>query len=184
MMVENCKGYIYYRCGSRYKMMGSCGAPMVRADQLEAWSWAQITAVLEHPDIVRAELERMAGAGPDPAVNAERDAAASALAKIDGRAKRLLALYAESDDINLPVEAVREQLATIEAERKAVAARLDAAERALAEGTRRRVAFSTVDAALTQVRSNLGTLDFSGRRKAVEALVETVRILLHGAWKW
>src|SRR5215213_9715457 len=64
MMVENCKGYIYYRCGSRYKMIGSCGAPMVRADMLEAWTWEQITAVLEHPDVVRAELERLAGANP------------------------------------------------------------------------------------------------------------------------
>ena len=93
MMVEICKGYVYYRCGSRYKMMGSCGAPMVRADKLEAWTWEQITAVLEHPETVRAELERMAGAGPDPALSAERDAAASALAKIDVQARRLLALY-------------------------------------------------------------------------------------------
>ena len=72
------------------------------------------------------------------------------------------------------MEAVKAQLGTIETERKAAAARLDAAERALAEGARRRVAFSSVDAALAQVSANLGTLDFAGRRKAVEALVETV----------
>jgi hypothetical protein len=141
---------------------------------LEAWTWEQITAVLEHPETVRAELERMAGAGPDPALSAERDAAAKALAKIDVQARRLVSLFAESDESSLPMEAVRAQLGTIEVDRKAVATRLDAAERALTEGTQRRVAFSSVDAALAQVSANLGTLDFTGRRKAVEALVETV----------
>jgi hypothetical protein len=173
-MVENCKGHIYYRCGSRYKMMGSCGGPMVRADKLEDWAWNQITAVLENPETVRAELERMSGVGPDPALQTERDAAASGLVKLDLQARRLLALYAESDESSLPMDAVKAQLGAMETERKAMAARLDAAERALADGAQRKVAFSSVDAALAQVSANLDTLNFAGRRNAVEALVETV----------
>src|SRR5829696_3472159 len=98
MLVEISKGYVYYRCGSRYRIAGSCGAPLVRADKLEAWSWEQITAVLEHPEIVQGELERIGSAGPDPALTVEREAAASALAKADSQAQRLMALYTASDE--------------------------------------------------------------------------------------
>ncbi|MCD6057829.1 MAG: Resolvase domain protein, partial [Thermomicrobiales bacterium] len=174
MLVEVSKGHVYYRCASRYRLAGSCGAPMVRADVLEAWTWEQITAVLEHPEIVRAELERIGTAGPDPALNAERDAAARALAKADAQAKRLLALYTASDEVSLPMDAVKAQLGQIEAERKAAAARLDAAERALATGAQRQAVYSSIDAALAKVSATLDTLDFHGRRKAVEALVESV----------
>ena len=36
------------------------------------------------------------------------------------------------------------------------------------------VVYSSIDAALAQVSATLDTLDFPGRRKAVEALVESV----------
>jgi hypothetical protein len=160
---------------SRHRFVGSCGAPiMIRADKPEEWSWEQIAAVLKHPETVRAELERLASIGPDPDLNAERDAAASALAKIDIRARRLLALYAVCDETSLLMDAMKAQLGTIEAERRGAAARLDTAERALADGVRSRVAFCSVHAALARVSGNLDTLDFAGRRKAVAALVESV----------
>ncbi len=147
---------------------------MVRAEVLEVWSWEQITAVLEHPEIVRAELERIVSTEPDPALNPECEATASALTKADSQTKRRLALYTASDEASLPMDAVKAQLGQIEAERKAAAALLDAAERAVTDGAQRQVAYSSIDATLAQVSVNLDTLDFSGRRKAVEALVETV----------
>jgi hypothetical protein len=146
---------------------------MVRAEVLEVWSWEQITAVLEHSEIVRAELQRIGSAEPDPALNAECEATASALTKADSQTKRRLTLYTASDEASLPMDAVKAQLGQIEAERKAAAAVLDA-ERAVTDGAQRQVAYSSIDAALAQVSANLDTLDFSGRRKAVEALVETV----------
>jgi hypothetical protein len=105
----------------------------------------------------------------------ERDAAADPLARIEYRANRILALYAAGDEESLPVETVKSQLSTIEAERKVAATRLDAAERALAESARRRIDLvGSIDSALARVSQNVKTLDFAGRRMAVEALVGSV----------
>ncbi|MFT4040716.1 MAG: recombinase family protein, partial [Thermomicrobiales bacterium] len=75
MIVEKCKQYVYYRCGSRGSLDGACGAPMVRADKLEAWAWMELSDFLDHPQNVMQMLREAAEASPDIALRAEQDAA-------------------------------------------------------------------------------------------------------------
>lgn len=52
----------YYRClgtdGWRYPDGARCDNPPLRADQIDAMVWSQLTRLLEDPDLIRREIER------------------------------------------------------------------------------------------------------------------------------
>jgi site-specific DNA recombinase len=173
MVVEHVKGHVYYRCGSRHTLKGTCGAPMVRADKLEAWAWQRLSDMLDHPQNVMKMLKDAVASSPNTALHAERDAAVAALKKLDAKAAKLLDLLT-SDDEALPMDVVASKLKAVQIERKAAAARADAAVAALASGEQQHVSVASFGKVLDQVKARLRNAGFDEQRLAVEALVEDV----------
>ncbi|MFT4038840.1 MAG: hypothetical protein QM692_11715, partial [Thermomicrobiales bacterium] len=105
----------------------------------------------------------------DPAL-AEKDGLPAK--KLDAQAEKLLDLMTGDDA--LPLDIVKAKLQAVQTQRKAAAARVDAAEAALASGEQRRVNVASFQKVLDQVKANLRHAGFDEQRLAVEALVEDV----------
>ena len=163
----------YYRCLSYMRAGERCGARMSREDALDAWVWQELSEIVSHPENVIAMAMEAGRSDQGAALNVERDGAKAALAKLDAQAAKLVELLMGDDDA-LPLDVVKAKLASIETQRKAAAARVDAAEAAITEGKRRTADVVGFLATLNRVKANLRGADFETKRLAVEALVDRV----------
>ena len=84
------KGKRTYRCGSRYKAIGTCGGKRVPAEPVEEWVWERVGAILRDPSIIAEELRRCQEEGTDDVLEADLEAAKRALAKVEKQQERLI----------------------------------------------------------------------------------------------
>ncbi|GEM_PF-6886032 len=155
-----------YRCSSRETPSGPCGGKRVNAELLESFTWERVAEVLSDPTIILDDYNRRREAGPSQLLQADRNAAEKELAKVESRQQRLIRLYAESDELAL--EAVKQELAAADQERR----RLRATIAALDEQTARQESAGTAWDELLQycdeVAGQIEGFGFEQKRRALE----------------
>jgi len=173
-----------YRCASRETPAGACGGRRVPAEAVEAWLWSEIEPILENPGIIAAEVARQREAGPEPTLAADREAADRLLTKLDRQQERNVRRLAEAGD-DFPVDLLEREIARVEGERKSLRATLTDIDARVASREATVVRLDDLQAYCATVRANLKAVDFTGKREAVEALVE--RVIANGGdpigWK-
>jgi site-specific DNA recombinase len=169
--------YRYYRCRGKLAQVssgrsGRCPARFIPATQLDELVWADLCAVLEHPDLVVQALERAHGGAWVPQELRRRQATLRDVrASVARQRQRLLEAYlAEVIDLD-----------TFQRQDRALAgqeADLLAREREVAAQGERLVQVSAIAQSMTQVleglRVGLGQASFEQRRQLVELLVDRV----------
>lgn len=163
MYAEVNKGTRRYRCSSRDKA-AACGAKSIRADDIEAAAWDEVSLILVTPDVFEAALSRGRRDGADAE---ERLASVRReLARCDGRIDALLRTF---DDPTIAPN-VQRQIAEITREKESLrrqADRLDQAVRRRTDGQRAALAIETWRKRLER---SLPTAGFDERRAMLEAL--------------
>jgi site-specific DNA recombinase len=168
MYAEAGRGIPMYRCSSREMARGRCGGKRVRADAVEAWVWTQVSAILQDPLIVAAELQRRQQEGPDPALLSDRDTLQRRLGTFEKQQQRLIHHFREEE--SAPWELIRRELAQIEQEKRQVEAMLVAIEQRLAEQQMTVTQLEALETYCARVSRQCERFDFEGRRLALAAL--------------
>lgn len=174
MYAESEHGRSVYRCSSRDKPGGACGGKRVNGEAVEAWVWDEVSAILRNPAIIAAEVERQRDAGPDQALQADRETATRMLAKVEKQRDRLVRRYAEADDDGFPWELVEREIARLEEERRQAVATIAEIDAHLDAQEAATVQLDALHDYIAAVAVNLDAADFTIRRNAVEALVERI----------
>jgi site-specific DNA recombinase len=137
---------------------------------VESWVWDKVTAILQDPSIVAAELERQRESGPDPAIAEEMTTARGRLAKIDKQQQRLIQRFGEQNDDAFPWELVQEQVTRLEREKATLAQVIGELERQMAAQLALTDQLDALSGYLDRVSQNLHSFGFEERRLALEAL--------------
>jgi site-specific DNA recombinase len=169
--------YRYYRCLGKMAKVSSgrsscCPARFIPATQLDELVWADLCAVLQHPELVTQALERAHSGAWVPQELRRRQASLRGVrASVARQRRRLLEAYL-AEVIDLACFQRRDQgLAGQEAD-------LLAREREVAAQGERLVEVSAIAQSMTQVlkglRVGLGQASFQQRRQLVELLIDRV----------
>jgi site-specific DNA recombinase len=167
--------YTYYRCGGRRggreNGVAPCRMRKLRCAALDEAVWADVCALLRHPEQVAEEYRRRledAATGGRPAEPLTRllDQARRALGRlIDAYAEGLV----EKGEYEPRVKAARERLGRLEAEARGQA-------EAEARQVELRLALTCLQDFATQVGEGLAQADWGARREIVRALVKRIDI--------
>ena len=170
--------YGYYRClgtdGHRFGGTAPCDNRSVRSDCLELAVWNEIRALLQDPHRLAAEYRRRLdelrhGAG-DRTQAVALDRQAEGLRRGIGR---LIDIYAEgvieADEFQPRIAGLRERLARVEEQRRALV-EADEAERGLT------LVIGRVEDLAAKVHRSLDGLDWRGTREIVRALVRRIEV--------
>jgi site-specific DNA recombinase len=169
--------YRYYRCLGKMAKVSSgrsscCPARFIPATQLDKLVWADLCAVLQHPELVTQALERAHSGAWVPQELRRRQASLRGVrASVARQRRRLLEAYL-AEVIDLACFQRQDQgLAGQEAD-------LLAREREVAAQGERLVEVSAIAQSMTQVltglRVGLGQASFQQRRQLVELLIDRV----------
>ena len=169
--------YRYYRCRGKQARVSSgrsscCPARFIPAGQLDELVWADLCAVLEHPDLVAQALERArSGAWVPQELRRRRATLRSVQASVARQRQRLLEAYlAEVIDL----ACFQRQDRTLAGQETDLLAR----EREVAAQGERLVEVRATTRSMTRVleglRVGLGQASFEQRRQLVELLVDRV----------
>ncbi len=160
-----------YRSGAEKRH--GCPGHSMETDLLDAAVWERVEAILTTPDVIAREIERRReSAAPDPAELADVDRRLEAIARQRANLVARLALLEDEDDaaaVATRINALAGQRRALEGEREAILARHAAWE----EGARW---LDGVERYRQQIAARLTTLDFAGKRVALEALGVEVRL--------
>jgi site-specific DNA recombinase len=161
-----------YRCASRETLSGPCGGKRVPGEDIESWVWDQITTLLRDPDLIAAEVQRRRDATPDPTLGADQDATRRHLAKLEKQQAKLLAVFRQQDEEELPLpwDLLKRELARLEQEKQALQDSLQTLEQRLAAHQAALAQLEHVKNYCATVASRLTTFSFAEKRLALEAL--------------
>jgi len=171
------KGYRYYRCHGRDKQKAKFPCHhATRAQELENLVWNEISATLQNPDLICAELDRM-HAGEPSLADRDLEAVVQVLAHLDLEERRYLRLYGNEkfDERKLQdeVDRVRTEREGWLNEKAVIEERIKAKE-GITEQKR------TVREYCRLVSENLERLDLPHKRLALEALEVTIMLGFDG----
>jgi site-specific DNA recombinase len=169
----------YYRClgtdGWRYPDGARCDNPPLRADQIDATVWSQLTRLLESPELIHREIERRV----DELRNAREQSASSTknldreLAKVERAIAKLLDAYQEElvdlDELRTRMRRLNAKRAELEHAVRQVEARAATSQDYL----------KLVDdiAGFTKKLRSTGTqLDLEDRQRVLRALVKEILV--------
>jgi site-specific DNA recombinase len=180
--VENHRTRIY-RCSSRDKACGACGGKRTPADDVEAWVWERVVEVLQHPEIIAAELERRNAEGPDPILQQDLDTAHRQVERCDRAQARWLQEYSDTDAIGDDEaklwQLVERETKRLEAEKARWQATISELEQRIAQQQAATMQLEGVYAFCAQAADDdLHDADFDKRRKFLTALA--VRVSANG----
>jgi site-specific DNA recombinase len=167
--------YPYYRCGGmdafRFGGTRICRNKPVRLDRLEAAVWADVRAVLEHPEELRQEFERRLLGENETDIDLEQSN--KQIAAVQRSISRLIDAYEsallDKSEFEPRVRQAKERLARLQQEASAASDR--AAQRADL-----RLILSNLDKFVDQVRDGLNHAGWDTRREIIRSLVKTIKI--------
>jgi site-specific DNA recombinase len=172
------RGRRMYRCASREKPSGPCGALRVPVDLVETGVWAEIERLLQDPQVIAQEVERRRAIGPDPALRADQDAHQRRLAILDKKQGQLLRAFREEEEAPLPWDLLRRELAALEQEKSQIARDLATLVQRLAAQEEATTHLESLTAYCRRVAEHLASFGFDDKRMALEAL--DVRVMANG----
>jgi site-specific DNA recombinase len=167
--------YPYYRCigmdASRFGGTRICRNKPVRLDRLDAAVWADVRAVLEHPEELRQEYERRLSEENEAEIDLSQ--LTKQIAAAQRSISRLIDAY-ESDllersDFEPRVRQAKARLTQLRQEASA------AAERA-AQRAELRLILDQLDTFANQVRNGLDHANWDTRREIIRSLVKSIKI--------
>jgi site-specific DNA recombinase len=190
----NCSqcGYAMYRTSARtsarkiyyYRCIGSdawrhlngpvCGNRPVRQDLLDELVWNEVIKLLEHPELIEAEIERRLAAARETSPNKRREEALRReLTRTRKSMERLVTAYQET---LLSLEELRARLPELRRREQAAQAELQS----IVDQTNDRAAYlrltETLSTFLNRLRSAAQTLDIVERQRIVRLLLKEVLV--------
>lgn len=165
---ENCKGRRYYRCSSRQKRAGACGARSTPANDCEREVWDQFVEVVLNPERIRDGLRRVRDGSEQTQFKADLNGARQELQKSVAGLQRLLRRFRATESPTL-IEAIEAEVKTTEAEQARLRLRIAELE-AQSEGQRRFEAeFQSVQGYSRQIAPRLNLFEFEDKVQALRA---------------
>jgi len=168
----------YYRCigqdGWRHPDGKRCTSRPVRADELDPLVWAEVRRLLEHPELVQAEIDRRLTAlrTEHPAAR-RRDALERDLARADSATARLIEAYQEQlislDELRARTPALRKRQSTLRAQ-------LDALDAELNDAATYLKLADTLDGFLGRLTDGLDHLEIAEQQRILRLVVREVLI--------
>ena len=161
----------YYECSGRdyrhYYPGNPCSLRAIRSDGAEEAVWERVVEVLQHPELVLAELERLSQEGSYSAIEERLAENQARLKSLRGRERRLIVQfeYAEIDEpyLRTRMAAVKAQQRELEAERARLLKQKD--ETPSVEAAR-----DGLSQLLGRIGVNLQAFTYDDKRLALEAL--------------
>ena len=170
--------YGYYRCAGTdsYRFAGGrvCQNPQVRVDQLDAYVWQSISALLQDPKRMLEEWSRRRSSDGVPAeLRERREEAVRGLAIHERSLKRLVDAYEvgaiDLKELKARSDSVRARIATAQTE-------VTDADRKLRETVNLRAVMTQLETFAVRVQQGLDALSWVERRHIVRMLVAKVEI--------
>ncbi len=158
-----------YRCSSRDTARGVCGGKRVNADDVEAWVWEQVSALLRDPALIASELNRLREKGPDITLTNDLERAQRTLSKLIQQQERLVRRLREVDDNDIWALIERE-IASIQREKQQTLALVSEIEQRLAQQCANTDRLDALVAYCASIAGKLQVFGFDEKRLALEAL--------------
>src|SRR5487761_721772 len=168
----------YYRCigsdGWRFEHGRVCNVRPVRADEIDAMVWQQVSALLADPNLIESELERRLTElrRADP-TKAQRKQLELEMSRAQAAANRLVSAYQEDlvglDELRSRMPELRKRQASIRAQLDALDAQLVDRETVLALA-------ETLHSFLGRLREGAANASIGDRQRIVRLLVKDVLI--------
>src|ERR1035441_2471063 len=168
----------YYRCigqdGWRHVGGKVCTSRPVRADELDPLVWGEVRRLLEHPELVQAEIDRrLAALRTEHPAARRRDTLERDLARADSAITRLIEAYQEQhlslDELRARPPALRKRQGTLRAQ-------LDALDTELNDAATYLKLADTLDGFLGRLNDGLDRLDTSEQQRVLRLVVREVLI--------
>jgi site-specific DNA recombinase len=169
--------YRYYQCRGKLTAVATgraerCTARFIPAAQLDAVVWADLCAILQHPEVLTAELARARGGAWVPGeLRRRRETLRGAQASVTRQRERLLEAYlAEALDLasfERKDQALRQQQEDLQAREREVVAQ---GERVVEVSA----AAQSMTAVCERLRTGLEQASFAQRQQLVELLIDRV----------
>jgi site-specific DNA recombinase len=169
---------VYYRCTGQdsWRHAGGrvCQSRPIRADELEPLVWGEVRALLENPELVRAEIDRRLHAlrTEHPAAR-RREALERDLTRADAAIARLIEAYQEQlislDELRSRMPALRKRQSTLRAQLDSLNAELHDAESYLKLA-------DTIEGFLTRLSDGLGQLSLEEQQRILRLVVREVLV--------
>ena len=168
----------YYRCigqdGWRHVGGKVCTSRPVRADELDPLVWGEVRRLLEHPELVQAEIDRrLAALRTEHPAARRRDTLERDLARADSAITRLIEAYQEQlislDELRARTPALRKRQGTLRAQ-------LDALDTELNDAATYLKLADTLDGFLGRLNDGLDRLDTSEQQRVLRLVVREVLI--------
>jgi site-specific DNA recombinase len=168
----------YYRCigqdGWRHPDGKRCNSRPVRADQLDPLVWAEVRRLLEHPQLVHAEIDRrLAAVRTEHPAARRREALERDLTRANHAVERLIEAYQEQlislDELRARTPALRKRQTTLQAQLQSLDAELHDAETYLKLA-------DTLEGFLGRLADGLDQLDTTGQQRVLRLIVREVLI--------
>jgi site-specific DNA recombinase len=172
------RDYFFYACGQRAPVDTGrdayCPAHYVRADDLDAVVWDAVVTWLQSPEMLLTE----AAAAQDP--HPDADACARDRARLEGTCRRLQGQIDRLLDAYqhgaIEVDELKARRAHVAAELAAARARAEELAARGLDGARTQRLAEDLRAFAATLRDGLAGLDFAGRQRLVQLLVERIVI--------
>ena len=169
---------VYYRCTGQdnWRHVGGrvCQSRPIRADELEPLVWGEVRELLEHPELVRAEIDRRLQAlrTEHPAAR-RREALERDITRASGAIERLIEAYQEQlislDELRARMPALRKRETTLRAQLDTLDAELHDAESYLKLA-------DTLEGFLTRLNDGLDQLNPAEQQRILRLVVREVLV--------
>ena len=168
----------YYRCigqdGWRHPDGKRCTSGPVRADELDPLVWAEVRRLLEHPELVRAEIDRrLAAMRTEHPAARRRETLERDLTRANSAIERLIEAYQEQlislDELRARTPALRKRQTTLQTQLDTLDAELHDAETYLKLA-------DTLEGFLDRLATGLDELDIAGQQRVLRLVIREVLI--------
>ena len=168
----------YYRCigqdGWRHPDGKRCTSGPVRADELDPLVWAEVRRLLEHPELVRAEIDRrLAAARTEHPAARRREALERDLTRASAAVERLIEAYQEQ---LISLDELRARMPALRKRQTALQAQLDNLDAELHDVETYLQLADTLEGFLGRLTDGLDQLDVAGQQRILRLVVREVLI--------
>ena len=168
----------YYRCigqdGWRHPDGKRCTSGPVRADELDPLVWAEVRRLLEHPDLVRAEIDRrLAAVRTEHPAARRREALERDLTRASAAVERLIEAYQEQ---LISLDELRARMPALRKRQTALQAQLDSLDAELHDVETYLQLADTLEGFLGRLADGLDQLDVPGQQRILRLVVREVLI--------
>jgi site-specific DNA recombinase len=168
----------YYRCigqdGWRHPDGKRCSSRPVRADEIDPLVWAEVRRLLEHPELVQAEIDRRLSAlqTEHPAAR-RRDALERDHARAEAATARLIEAYQEQ---LISLDELRDRTPALRKRQSALRAQLDALNAELTDAATYLKLADPLEGFLGRLADGLDALDVAEQQRILRLVVREVLI--------